>query len=859
MAEIYRAIRCESSSEPGSIRFLSDRIKLQDGQTTSMETLTRVIKFKDSFYGEVNITRKMLLSMVENFNKKVYGQDIMIDVSHMPSNGSAGTITKLFVERNKLRAEIEWTQYGIEAVTKRGFKYFSAEYHENYEDQETGKEYGPTLLGAGLTTRPRVKNLDPVSLKLSFDINEDDHYSVSPYIEKILSEEITIMWKEYLKKLSEKLKELKLSDSIITKLSEGFNQALEGITEEAKAKLLMESFVQAGTEVAEQMISLSEGQSPVINLSIPDANQSGLTADDVKKLLADNAKEQDDRQKKLQEDLGNNVKLFTDSINAVEGLPEDIRKRLLSASDLITADMTSDQVKKMAEYQIQMGNDMAVQAQLASQGYQVQGNAHITVEETQAPMALQEDILVNLRSTSAHANRRLVLCEDKDLHPFVKKVLGEFDRLNARQLAEERKAMAGGSTATSDTSLPVGFQRTVIREALSDFRVLSLINTLTDPGATQTTDIPYELRDGSAIQNNGVVYEKNPIHRASVSQQMDLAYIVPMKLAFEISNEVMHFTRASAINWDSYSRNVESNARFVRELMVRRICNELQRSADAYLAANIANEGFDGQLDGATVHTIKTASFPIVRPHQDRKVDGTAVGAAENAMIVNLNGAPIDEYDGTGTQPVATYYRVTSYNMGYIQFVDKDGTPVTPANSAGSDDISYSYATNVIKFDLDNGAVDIDLHLNGLLRAIGARKALLSGDRFINPNFMLMKPTLNDTVSNARLFEAQSKKNGTDTNNDGDLEMVKGIPSFGTNAPNVDLGDERIIMGERGVLTYTVAKPFMTGPAFESVDSTTGRPTGQKQAYGEEYSAIKVPAPIRNRLTSVLAYSATGR
>jgi hypothetical protein len=51
----------------------------------------------------------------------------------------------------------------------------------------------------------------------------------------------------------------------------------------------------------------------------------------------------------------------------------------------------------------------------------------------------------------------------------------------------------------------------------------------------------------------------------------------------------MHFTRSSAINWDAYARNVESNARVMRELIAMRICNELQRSADAYGAVEVTN------------------------------------------------------------------------------------------------------------------------------------------------------------------------------------------------------------------------------------------------------------------------------
>ena len=296
----------------------------------------------------------------------------------------------------------------------------------------------------------------------------------------------------------------------------------------------------------------------------------------------------------------------------------------------------------------------------------------------------------------------------------------------------------------------------------------------------------------------------------------------------------------------------------MRELVVRRICNEIQRSADAYLAADITTEAIDSQLDGSTVSTIKTAQFPIVRPHQQRDLQGNAVGTEENPITVRLNGAAIGAYDGSGTQAAATYYRVTNYNLGYIQYVDEAGVPVTPADAAGADDVSYSYATNIAKVDTDVGSLTVEKRMNDVLRTVGARKAILNADRFINPDFMLMSPVLNDGITNAEQFYTSNKKAGTDQTEAGDLETIKNIPAWATNAPNVDLGDERIIMGQRGTTTYTVAKPFQTGMPFEAVDSN-GVPTGQKQAYGEEYSAIKTPTPIRNRLTSVLAYSSSGR
>lgn len=862
MARRNKRLKFEASELDGSIRLLSSRVDSQtfaDGRRTLTVNLARVMEFKDHFYGKVELTRKKFMNMIKNFDENVYGQDIFIDVAHNPSDGAAATINKLFMDGKKFRAEVEFTDFGVDAVNKRGFRYLSIDFTENYTDPETEKEHGPLLHGAGLTIRPRVKRLDPV--RFSFD-EDTQPYIVNNQLSMLLSEEIKTMWKELLKKLQEKLGSLKLAEAVIAQYSKQFEETAKKLgDDEAALKQLSDSFY-ATAETLATTLAESGNTGTDIKLDFSSLKLSeGANISDLNKLLDEREEKAKEDKIKLDEQRGTNVALFTKLLSEAEGiatLTEEQRTMLGEAADLIVPEMSADQVTRLAEQQIKLGNSMAVSSQLSGMGFAGgrQGHVAISLDESNNVLSLQETILKNLRTTSEHSTGALALAEKAV--PFVDKVLAEFDILQAERLQNEHKMFAAGSTGMVDTALPAGFQRTVIREALSDLNVLQLVNTMTDAGAQATTEIPYEERDVSTVYNDGVVYEGEPIHRASISQQMDTAYILPRKLALIISNEVMHFTRASNIDWDAYARNVASNVRYMRELLHRAICNEMQRSADSYLAAVIANEDFGAQLDGATVSTIKTVNFPIVRAHQQKDLKGTNVGTAENAIVIELNSVAISEYDGTGTQAGGTYYRVINYNLGYVQFVSELGVPVTPAATAGNEFISHSYATNIVKFSTDNGAVDLDLHLNGLLRSIGGRKALMDSDRYVTPDFQLMSSTVNDTCTNARQFEASSQKNGTDTDNMGDLARVKGISAWKSDAPGVDLGDERILIGQRGTTSYSIAKPFVTGQPFEAVDST-GKAIGKKQAYGEEYSAIKTPVPVRNRMTSVIVYSAANR
>jgi hypothetical protein len=837
-----------SENPNGTVRFLSGfHATLEEGKTQSWVTVTRTGSFSDPRYGKFDITKAMLLSMVKNFEAKVYGQDIFIDVSHRPDNGAAGKVLALKVEGDRLRALVEWTPYGIDAIKNKGYVYLSAEFHDNWQDNESGQPHGCTLLGAGLTVRPVIKKLDPVMLA---EVSGDTPTYLHPELQSTLLQEIQIMWDKLIKQLAERLGSLKLAESVVSSMTETARKALAGVTDETTATALIAAFEASGKQLAESIGS----KDVKLEITLP-ATGKTLSEADITRILDERVAAQAAAAKKLAEDKSANIKLLSDTINSATGLDESSKKELAeSVADLITPEMTAEQVKKLAQNQIAMGNKVAAAKQLSALGYGGPAGV-IHIEGASGEVKKLSGIYhENLKRTSEFAMGKIKLAEKA--HPFVSMVLAEYDRIHAHELHNEVKMLAG-ETGMANTNLPVGFVREVIREALSDMNVLSLVNTMVDSTATTTTQIPYEQRDVSQVYNDGVVYEGQEIHRAGISQAMDTAYIVPMKIAILVSNEVIHFSRASGINWDALARNLESSARFMRELVCRRIANELQRSADAYASAAVANEAFDSQIAGAN-SIIKTANYPIVRPHQNRDLQGNAIGNAENPISITLNGTVIGAFDGTGAQAAGTYYRVINFNLGYVQLVDQTGAPVTPADT-GTNTISYSRATNIVKVDLDvpNGST-LEKQLNKALQAIGARKAMLMGDRFVTPDFQLMSPTLNDTLTNAEQFTEIGQRQDAGVSAQGDLVSVKGIPAFGTNAPGIDLGDERIIIGQRGLCGYNIAKPFAFGVPFEAVGAN-GKPIGKKQAYGEEYSAIKVPTPVRDRLTSVLVYSFTGR
>ncbi len=847
-----RHIRLDAS-HTGTVRFLSGLSEtLGNGGASTWVTITRTGKFTDPRYGEFEISRTLLSAMVSNFDKRVFGQDVFIDVAHKPNDGAAAKVIQLKIEGDRLRALCEWTTFGLEAIRNRGYRYLSIEYHEHYKDNENGTDFGPVMMGAALVVRPAIKHLDPIQLSEVTD--QGIPVLIHPELQTKLLQELHIMHKKALELLKAKLAAKKLAAAVVTSLMAAAENAVALVTDEAAATTMLASFEEAGTQLAEQI----GGQAITLSIDTGGAG-AGLNQDQVIALMASENARAVTAAQAIATKRKTNVVLLSETIGAVATFDEPTKKLLAEAVEpLVTADMTADQVVALAQVQIKQGQDLAVARQLSALGYHAPlGSVRIPgfVIVGDEPKKLQGIYRDHLKLTEQGASGKLRLPE-KDT-AFISKVLAEFDRIHAPQISNEVKMLSGGQVGMADTNLPVGFRREVIREALSDLRVLELVQTLVDFQATVITQIPYEVRDVSQIVNDGVVYEGQAIPRAGISQAMDLAYILPMKLAMLITNEAIHFTQAAAINWDAMARNVESNARIMRELICRRILNELQRAADSYGSVAVVAESFTSQLTGAETQ-VKTVNFPLVRQFQQRDLQGNAIGNVVNPITVVLNSVACLPYDGSNKQAAGTYYRVNSYNLGYIQFVNQGGQAVTPANT-GTNTIAYSRATNVSKVDLDVAeGLTFEQQMNKPLQAIGSRKAMLSSQRFVQPDFLLMSPVMNDNLTNAEQFAVSHKRSGTDTSGTGDLETVKGLPAYGTNAPGVDMGDERILIGQRGLLGYVVGKPFITGEPFEAVDGQ-GNPIGKKQAYGEEYSAIKVPAPVANRMTSVLAYSFSGR
>lgn len=826
-----RIIKLEAPHDR-TVRFLSGlHVKLEEGANRSWVTVTRTGSFTDPRYGKFDITREMLLSMVANFEANTYGQDVFLDVAHKPENGAAAKFVKLAVEGDRLRALVEWTPHGIDAVKNKGYAYLSAEYHENYRDNEAGKAHGCVLLGAGLVTRPCIKRLDPV--QLSEADADESAVLLHPTLLSELIHEVQNAMNEHLKKLEAELRARQLSESAVAAMLAAAKQAMSGMTDEAQMKQLCDNLL-AGAK------ALAEGGAPVINIT------GGISAADVKRLMDEARDAEEAKARKLTETMDGHKKLLSETINAASGLDADMKRKLLDdAQALILPDMSVEQVKRLAEYQISVGNQLSIARQLSAVGYRVSGSAHITVDDSNSIRALQESI-----------DRRLGIVAPKDNpnQKFVDQVLALYDATHAAQLHREHKLLAGGDTVISDVAVPAAFERTVIREALYPLVALQFVDVNTAEFGGSCL-IPYSYRDTTAAGVNSVrKYEGQGIARAAIKQAMETAYPVPQKLAFEVSDELRYLIAAGRINYDALAENVRNASRIVGEDTERLILNEVVNAGDEFTVA-AGNDTLTSQVNGTNKVFVLT-NFPVVRPRKVFDLQGNQVGTTTNPIAVTLNSVARTEYDGSNTQAAGVYWTM-DYNLGELRFVSELGAAFTPTN-AWPLVVTYSYSTNAYKFDTDLGSLKAGEKWDDFLFRFGLRRSLLEDQRFYRADFGLMSGAVHEMVLLANQFKESDNRGQTSVNAAGDLGSIRNVPSFKSFAPGLQLADTRVVIGSRGNTRYRMAKPWTMGELQDQKDAN-GRFTGKKEAYGDQFVFLHTPSQLKGCYTSVVLYSTTGR
>lgn len=841
---------------PGRVRFLSQAVVLAEGATQTWVTLTRTGNFSDPRYGDFAITLDMLGQMVRNFDSRVLGQDVFIDVSHKPSDGAAGKVQKLSVEGGRLRALVEWTPFGVDAIKQRGFTYLSAEYHEQWKDNEKQALHGCVLLGAGLTVRPVIKNLEPVLL------SDEDHSAVamrtaiSPSLYKELTE---LSMDKYLKLLAAAIAAIGFTDATGKPFIDFLTMQLavpNALSDDAKCLAIVEGVkTTAEAAMAQGKAAGADPKHVTVQLAAPN---SGDIASAVAKALA----EQATATAAAATSLSGKHKLLSDTIAAGDTtLSADyVKKFSADYAPMISADTTDEQVKHLAGLAVTQSKQLSAAQKMAGLGYIApNGVVHISVDSSNSIKSLQATIDTRLGFVENDARRfdrtgGKLLATNKD---FAEKALAQFDAINGAALDREHRALAAGTGSVSDTAVPVIAERTVLREALYNLNSLNLVNVGTAPFANVMT-IPYSYRDSAAAGVNALRrYEAQGIRRAGIIQTTEECRPIPQKLAFLISAEMQMLMGASAIDFDPIAENVRNIIRIVGEDTEAINMNEIVNAADEY-AVTALNDTLTAQVNGTNT-IFCTTKFPVVRPRKAYDLKGVQQGATLNPLTVTLNAVARNEYllPADGSALAAGTYYIMDYNLGELRFVTEAGAPVVPT-SAWVLTVVGSAATNASKFSTDLGALTTGQLYDNLLTAIGARKVVVGNDRFYNPNMVLMSNAIDNALGQATGFTANGQRLGSSLNADGSVGVTKGMPTFNPSAPGLQLADTRIMVGERGQTRFRMVSPFSMKPIEQARDSN-GKFTDQRESFGTQFVVSHTPTQLKAACSSIILYSLAGR
>lgn len=701
-----------------------------------------------------------------------------------------------------------------------------------------------------------IKRLDPITLA---DNADHSRLLLHPNLIKTLADEIQATMDKFLKKLRAKLRALKLSDAHIEQIITTYQLAAKNLgDDEAQHTPLIDQFEQVGKQLAEQLKSSGDHPAPIsIQLSQP----NGLTQQDIETLLDQREKQRTDNAKALAEQLQTKRKRFTDAIDAAEGLDDNITTTLLAAAELISAEMSDEQIDQLANQQIALGNQTQAAQTLAQQGFAVgaQGSVRILTDGADnAIKQLTETVDKRLGLTTQGESERYARTGGKlqaQNKQLADNVLAQYDVQHQDRLQSEAKALAAGDGVITDTVLPVSFERTVIREALYSLIGLQFVNTGTAPMAN-SVEIPYSYRDTTAAgKDNTRVYEGQSIPRAGVIQKMDSAYPMPQKLSFEVSDELRYLTADSPLAWEAVGENTRNATRIISEDTDRLIFNEILQSNDEFGAINVVNEDVNG-VNG-TNRIFPLNFFPVVRPRAIFDLQGNIIGNVWHDVSVSYKGNTINPYDSSRTLAAGTYYRL-DFNLGELRLVDEDGALLTPANGDALR-ISYSYTTNCFAFNVDRqGDEKISEHWDQFLYRFGLRKSLIEDDRYRQCNFGLMRGTVMNQIEQAETFRANFRIPATDLNSEGNLGRIKMVPQYKTTAPGLWMGDQRVVLGQRNETRFRLLKPWAMGQ-LENQKDENGRFTGKKEAYGDQFIALHTPKPIKDATTSLVLYSAQQR
>lgn len=135
----------------------------KDGVKTSWVHALPIGQYKHPLYGTIDINAERAKNFADGVKAKVRGIDPSINYVHDNNNVAAGWVKDAENRIDGVWLFVEWVSDAAKAITEKKWRYFSAEYADEWEDTQ-GKKHKDVILGGALTNRPFMKNLVPINL-----------------------------------------------------------------------------------------------------------------------------------------------------------------------------------------------------------------------------------------------------------------------------------------------------------------------------------------------------------------------------------------------------------------------------------------------------------------------------------------------------------------------------------------------------------------------------------------------------------------------------------------------------------------------------------------------------------------------
>jgi hypothetical protein len=119
--------------------------------------------YSHPIFGNIKITLDRAKKFADSVVKQVRGIDASINYNHNNEDVAAGWVKSAEARDNGVWLFVEWTSDAAKKIKDKAYRYFSAEYADEWESPE-GSKFADVIMGGALTNRPFMKNLVPLNL-----------------------------------------------------------------------------------------------------------------------------------------------------------------------------------------------------------------------------------------------------------------------------------------------------------------------------------------------------------------------------------------------------------------------------------------------------------------------------------------------------------------------------------------------------------------------------------------------------------------------------------------------------------------------------------------------------------------------